>query len=384
MKIAFKLILWVKKADKDGNAPVAIRITGGNKVAYHNTGIKIPPAAWDGSAVTKAAPNHDIKNLRLSKLVKDMEREVLNRELQSQEIDVSIVKSLFRSTPEKGRSFYTYASRLIADKKESTKKRYTVEVNKIKEYAGNSLMFGEITAKWLTAYYKYLTTEKGEKRANHNNTAINAFKVIRHVFNAAIEENIIDKSLHPFTGWKYPQYKAPVRTFLTLQECDRIYDLLNDSSVEQEIKIVAAFFLLEAFSGIRVSDWNKFRIETITNKEEMVFTTTKTGTDVRLPLDLMPSLKKIVKYITDNDLKFTYTGVHANRQLKVIAKMAKIDKTLKTHIARHTFATLSLAIGLPPAAIGMAMGITTRQVETYAKVSPDILRMSLTRIGGGL
>jgi len=382
MKIRLKLLLWTKDADKQGHSPIAIRITGGGQVTYYNTGTKVPKDNWKEGKIVEV-PNADIKNAKLKQLITDAERDILNMELQGLPIDVHVVKAMFYDGPVRSRSFYTFAETLIAGKNASTKRRYTVEVEKIKIYAGKTLSFAEITPKWLTAYHKYLLSPKGDKSGNNPNTAINAFKVIRHAFLQAIEEKAIDKSLNPFTDWKYPQYKAPKRTYLTLEECNKIFGLL-DNKYDWDVRLISAFFLLECFSGIRVSDWGKFSIEKVVKNNDMIFTTTKTGTEVRLPIDLMPSLAKVLQYIADNKLKFTYTGEFANRTLKNIKGLAGLTKNLTTHVARHTFATHSLSIGLTKEFIAEAMGITSKQVETYAKVSPDKFRNELSRIGGGV
>jgi hypothetical protein len=98
----------------------------------------------------------------------------------------------------------------------------------------------------------------------------------------------------------------------------------------------------------------------------------------------MPSLKRIVTYITDNNLKWTYTGEFANEQLKLIQVIIGTPKKLTTHVGRHTFATQSLAIGMSKDSIAQAMGVGIKIVDTYAKNSPDKLRNELRRLGGGV
>lgn len=375
MKITLKANLWEHKADKDGLCPVAISIRGGGKETYYNTGIKVHPDFWNGKELLKGAENYDIKNNKLSNLIKNTEREILNKELQGERVDLDYVKKLLRPDSVKDNDFYSFAIDIIATKNPTTKRRYTIEIDKLKLYAP-ALSFGDITAKWLTGYHKHLLVK------NHHNTAINAFKVIRHVFNEAKEAGLT--SLYPFENWKYPQYKAPKRVYLTLDECEKLFKLLERKDVSKDMKLVTAFFLLECFSGIRVSDWGKFSVEKVVRNNDMIFTTTKTNTDVRLPLDLMPSLSRIMDYINTNNLQYTQDGYFANSKLNDIAPLAEIDKELTTHIARHTFATQCLSIGMDKEAIGLAMGITTKQVDTYAKVVPDKIRNTLQRIGGGV
>lgn len=377
MKVSIKAILWDKKADKKGECPIALYISGGNRKVYHNTGIKVHPDYWGNEVIKKGWPDYDIRNAKLSGIIKDVQRSILNMELQGEKITLDLVKKLLRPEQTRGGNFYAYAEKIIAGKNAATKRRYTIELEKLK-IKHKALTFGEITPKWLTAYYEYLLSDKVK---NTHNTAINAFKVIRHVFNEAIEAKAT--TYYPFSEWKYPQYRMPKKTYLTTDECNSLFGLL-DTKMSEDMKLVTAFFLLECFSGIRVSDWGKFSIEKVVKNEDMIFRTTKTGTDVRLPLDLMPSLNKIVCYIRDNNLKYTQTGAFANSKLSDIKSLAGIDKALTTHVARHTFATQQLTIGASKEAIAEAMGITTKQVDTYAKIAPDKWRNELTRLGGGV
>lgn len=63
------------------------------------------------------------------------------------------------------------------------------------------------------------------------------------------------------------------------------------------------------------------------------------------------------------------TNQKANAYLKELADLAKIQKHLTTHIARHTFATMSLNNHVPLETISKMLGhsdITTTQI--YAKM----------------
>ena len=372
MKISIKPILWVNKADKDGRCPIALSIAGSGKRTYYNTGIKVLPDFYQDDKIIKGEENHDIKNANLQNLITSAKREILNLELQGEAITIDAVKSLLNPTTRtaNGADFYKVAELAIKRDKPQTQKRYTVELEKLKTYAPK-LTFGAITADWLTGYYKYLTTKTGKEWANNHNTAINAFKVIRMTFNYAREEKIT--KLYPFADWKYPTYRQPVKEYLEMVECEKIYKLLGDASVDPAVKKVAAFFLVECWAGLRVSDWGKFTIEHTGEQIDMI-----------LPVDLMPSLRKVVEYIEANKLKWTETGEYARLQLKLVRSMAGISKHLNTHIGRHTYATHQLAIGVSTEGLAQAMGISHRQVSTYAKLVPTKLRQELQRIGGGL
>lgn len=51
-----------------------------------------------------------------------------------------------------------------------------------------------------------------------------------------------------------------------------------------------------------------------------------------------------------------------NRRLKFLAKLARIDKPVTTHVARHSFATIARGGGIPTAVISQMLGHTTEKM----------------------
>lgn len=370
MSVALKLNVRSRKPDKDGMCPILMSIRGNGDEKWHSTGIKVHPDNFIDGQITANVRNHDILNGKLRALLQSTERQILNTELQGDRVTVALVKQWL--DPQETKSdLLAFAAKLIAQKADSTRRRYTFELDKLKDYTGGKLKFNQVTPRWLDEYYKHL-----RKTVTHN-TTINAFKVIRHVFNVAKAKP------YPFTEWTYPQADKSKSKYLTLAECDRLYDLLFVDDIGAGAKTVCAFFLLECFAGIRFSDWSRFRVERIAHNDDMLLYTQKTDTPIAIPIDLMPSLRKVVDYIQDNGLKFTKDVAYANTLLQeVIMPKAKITQHMTTHLARHTFATMMLSKGVSRDAIAAMMGITLKQVHTYAHFDNTMIRKEMARVGG--
>ena len=63
-----------------------------------------------------------------------------------------------------------------------------------------------------------------------------------------------------------------------------------------------------------------------------------------------------------------------NRRLKVLSRLAGIDKRITTHVARHTFATIIRSGGLPAGVISEMLGHTTEKMTHNYFASLDMLR----------
>lgn len=79
-------------------------------------------------------------------------------------------------------------------------------------------------------------------------------------------------------------------------------------------------------------------------------------------------------------MKWTDTPDYARETMKVIKALTGISKLVGTHVARHTFATQELTRGVSREGLAMAMGITVKQVDTYAKLTAVKLRHEYDRL----
>ncbi len=346
-----------------------IRIQAQGKRSYVSTGIKILPGHWNNNQVT--GPQGNLLNAKLRKKIHDTEVQLLNREVQGETITVNAARRVLAGDSGGASDFFAHCEQVLKRRSGSTYKRYRVEVVHLKEYVGDRLNFADITPQWLTRYQNHLYPAKNW------NTTINSFKFIRLVFNDARDNGVT--TLYPFDNWKYPRERPPEKDYLTPEEVAKLFTLL-DQEPPLELKTVTAFFLLECYAGIRNSDWKKFRVETVKHGHDLIVRTTKTGTQVRLPVDLMPELQRVLDYITAHGLTYNYSLQHTNRTLKAVALAAGISKPLTTHVARHTCASTLLNEGLSERAIAEILGITVKQVQTYAHLSSSKIRNELKRL----
>ena len=177
---------------------------------------------------------------------------------------------------------------------------------------------------------------------------------------------------------------------MTKNELIRLENL--DLSYNRSLDIARDTFVLSVYTGLRYSDTQLIRMDNLSYEKGIPTSfylkeQKKTRNSVENPL--FPQVVKLInKYLTSVDRNIENRIIpkslnHTiNRNLKIIAKLAQINKTLIHHMARHTCATTVL----------LENGVTIEEVKewlghvdisstmVYAKVTSTQKRKTLDRL----
>ncbi len=244
-----------------------------------------------------------------------------------------------------------------------TKKTYRTQKSKLKKFRKN-LKLNEINRQFIYEYEKYMTVELG----NNRNTILKTYAFLKSTLNKAINEGIISKEHNPFNSIKIGRIEGK-RDFLTKKEINKIEKLRAETNNEA-IKNVCSYFLFSCYTGLRFADIKNLQSKHIVNNI-IEIKQHKTKDFVRVPLN-----NKALSLLPTSYNGYLFRVVSnqkTNENLKKIAKLTDISKTLTFHVARHTFATVGLSLGIPIEVISKLLGhkkISTTQI--YAKVVDEI------------
>ena len=90
---------------------------------------------------------------------------------------------------------------------------------------------------------------------------------------------------------------------------------------------------------------------------------------LEIPQKIMEKYADHPKVVADDVVIPVFSNQRTNSYLKEIASLAKIKKHLTSHIARHTFATMSLANHVPIESISKMLGhVDIKTTQIYAKM----------------
>ena len=158
------------------------------------------------------------------------------------------------------------------------------------------------------------------------------------------------------------------RGFLTIRELKSLYLNFEDrrrmlSETEQDVMRV---FLFSCFTGLRYSDLQSLDASEIFDwkiRKQMH----KTGDPVYIPIPLQARLL-LPENLKSGKVFKVVENSHFNRILRSAAKKLGYSKHIHCHLARHTFATTCITLGISLSATSKLLG--HRNLETtliYAK-----------------
>ena len=140
---------------------------------------------------------------------------------------------------------------------------------------------------------------------------------------------------------------------------------LDATSLKDNQKNVLRAFLFSCYTGLRFKDVSRLCVEHIVNGV-IELQTSKTGSVVRIPVS-----KKALALIEGktSSLFKLYQNHKTNKILGQLMILAGLSKKVTFHISRHTFATLSLNMGISMEVVSELLGHTSiRVTQLYAKI----------------
>jgi len=299
---------------------------------------------------------------------------LLIAEQQKNQIVVDIAAGKFKENDdyEKPKSVLLFFDSMVQEKKDrddKSKHKWRGAYNYFKEYSRKDLTFEDLSQKFLENYKLFLLKKLAQI------TARDYFNVLNSLLNTAVRYDLI--SFNPINKLSAkiskPQSK---RTFLVLEELQELDNYDCPHAVTKKA------FMFCCFSGLRYSDVKALKWSQIHKEGEkyyFYFTQQKTNEPERMPL-----AEQAMKYLSNrgkaDNLVFkmvnnSSTNGYLRKWLKTINEGLQkqgrqtISKRITFHVARHTFATMALNLGIELKAVSTLLGhkdINTTQI--YAKI----------------
>ena len=244
-------------------------------------------------------------------------------------------------------------------------------LNHLRTFTGGKLAFKNIDERWLEKWQNYLLDKVSRNSAHTYQATIIAG------LNRAVKDRILHTN--PYDRVNKIKLEDTKREFLTFDEIKQLSVTIPETERGKE---VARMFLFGCFTGLSSAN-----LETLTfgqiEGDTVNFFRTKTKTWQNVPLN-ETALSLIGETNNKESTQIVFKVIsrsHRRFLLKKWVKQAGIKKHLHFHLARHTFATQSLANGANLYTVSKLLGhkeIKTTQI--YAKVIDEDKRKAVNAI----
>lgn len=382
----FTLGFYIRKPQTDrAEYPIFARISVAGQATEFKIGRTVDPDNWDSKKhLCRGRTRRDLELNKYLELVRSKLCDIHNELIRdNKRVNPAILKSLFLGNREKEKMMVEVFREANEKRKEEyergdivkpTYQRWTRCADYLEEFFRLNrntpdIPIKDVTSGILDDFQHFLRMKKNCA----NNAAVRYLRCVKNVMQYALAHKWITHD--PFIGKKYQRtYNA--RQFLLEGELKAIMAL--DLKEITRLEIVRDTFVFCCFTGLAFCDV-KALMQTDIQQDENGNTwirkaRAKTGEMCIIPMLDIPRqlIEKYSKHPT-----VTGTGVvlpvitnqKMNAYLKEIADLAKLKKHLTTHIARHTFASMSLCNNVSIEVICKMLGhsdIKTTQI--YAKM----------------
>lgn len=383
MKSIFRVVFYLRSnyVNKEGKTSVMLRIYLNNeRLSLGSTGISVKSSQWDKEKErikgrTTEALN---TNLQLDNISSGLQS-IFRRIEMSDVVSLERIKSEFLGKKEEIDTLMQLFEKHNGDvakqvgvsvgkatlQKYNVCKRHFSEFLE-KQYKRSDLKLTELTYVVIREFDLYLRTEVGQ----NPNTATKTMKTFKTITLLGQKMGVL---LHdPFMNHRF--HIEPVnRGFLTDEE---ILCIAHKQINIPRLELIRDIFIFSCFTGlayIDVSNLTPNHIVTLGDKQWIMTQRQKTSVETNvLLLDIPKAI--IAKYggktYRNGKLFPMLTNQKTNSYLKEIADICGIKKNLTFHLARHTFATMSLSKGVPMESVSKMLGHTNiRTTQIYARIT---------------
>ena len=369
------------RTPKGEEGPVEIRLTINRNSYYFNTGIRVRGSElFNGEIINRgdAAELQQRLDISTRKIMQAVNRCIE----EGRAINVAQIRrqvfSLEQDTDYESDSLLRWMEEQIPllPIKEGTRRRYTVTLKRMREY-GKLTKWGDLTVenlyKWDTWLHQLTKAQSnGDKQAEREQQPIgdaavyNYHRTLRSLLTRAVKFQIIDANPYDRVRGEFRKGIRENVEYLTEEEITAIESLQPIAGTQ--MAMARDLFVFQLYTGLSYADTQTFDISNykcVKGKWQAVGERVKTG--VPYVSQLLPQAVEVLeRYRMRPPL---VNNSQYNESLKTIQSALGITTRLHSHLARHTFATRALRMGVKIENVSRMLGHTNiTQTQRYAKV----------------
>jgi len=374
--ISFKAVLRKKKLST-GKYPIYLRISKDRNSIFFRTPYTAETREWNAKKglFNQNSTNYLNKNRLLLKLIDQATGIVTELHQRKGSYSLSEVEREFRiSANPVHQNIFKFWEELIAEMEKAGRtgnaRIYRDTSKSVKKYVNRKvLLFEDITPAFLEKYEAYLRSRKG----TDGGISVQ-MRTVRAVFNAAIKRELIKPNVYPFKVYKVSKLKGRgLKKALSFEEVKRLITL--DLANHQRLINSRNYFVFSFYTrGMNFADMMKLQWKDV-SEDRIYYIRSKTKTNFHIKI--LPPVQKILEYYRNKKSSTSYvfpillkdkltpaqienrkkkTLKQYNKDLKEIAGLCGINKSVSSYVARHSYANSLKQKGISTDIISESMG----------------------------
>lgn len=384
MRSIFRVVFYLRSnyVNKEGKASVMIRIyLNSERTSLGASGIFVVPSMWDNK-------NNKVKGRTSEALQMNLQLENIKGHLVSmfqkmefdESLSVELIKSKYLGKKTEMDTIIDLFDAYIANQNKlvglsvssTTLRKYDVCKRHFQRflqetYKRNDLLIKEVTYATILDFDLFLRTVIRQNANTSNKT----MKTLRTIVLFGSKLGLFRSD--PFIGYK-PHPIIHNRGFLTEEE---LMSIITKEFTLPRLALIRDVFIFSCFTGLAYIDITLLRYGNIVNmngRKWIMINRKKTNVETNILLLDIPE-RLIDKYRTEDSTDESnvfpmLSNQKTNSYLKEIADLCGIKKNLTFHMARHTFATMSLSKGVPMESVSKMLGHTNiKTTQIYARIT---------------
>ena len=400
MRSTFKILFYInrQKTKTDGNTAILCRFTIDGKNTTIRTGEECNPSEWSTKQglTTNKKTNQRINEFR--ELVENTYRDILVKE---RVVSVELIKNRLQGIATNPTTLLAMSKAELQAVKESVGKSraegtylnlyyYDRNLREFIENKGVQDISIDTITESLFEEYRFFLKKQGFAAAT-----INRYLCwLSRLMFRAVSQRII--RCNPFENAKYEKEDRKIR-FLQKGEVMKLMAMkMNDREAEQ----ARLMFVFSCFTGMAISDIENLKykhIQTAADGQRYI-RKERQKTKVEFIVPLHPIAEAIISHCRNeqerNEEHLTVKEKgdslvfqpHCSRSvmgknLSIVGKACGIRQRLSYHMARHTFGTMCLSVGIPIESIAKMMGhASISSTQIYAQVTDKKISEDMDRL----
>ncbi len=393
MRMIFKVSYYVRSnyENKQGKSPLMIRIfLNGEMLNLGSSGLNIDKKLWNNSTSRMKGRTVEALNVnaQLDKISISLQ-DIFKQYKDDPDLSLDKIKSVYLGKDRPKITFLEFYDKYLEDvkfmigagktkatyDKYSATKKHFMKFLELK-YGRKDIRPKELTHVMVHDFDIYLRTTGGLK----SNSATKTLKFFKTIVIFAQKCGVMTHD--PFLNHHF-HLEHVDRGFLTDEEIQLI---MKKEFPIQRLEQVRDVFIFSCFCGlayIDVANLKEDNIVELDGKKWIMTKRQKTNIPSNILLLDIP-LRIIDKYkgkTKGGKLLPILSNQKMNSYLKEIADVCGIKKTLTYHVARHTFATMTLSKGVPIESVSKMLGHTNiKTTQIYARITNKKIEEDMTKL----